>query len=407
MSVVGFATKTLYALDDGVEPGTVEHWLPSGPTIRNVGVVAGVDASVRALEETSVDLVVVVASEASPKALFLIEMAVKQRPDRPVVVLYNGPPDEFMRRAFEAGADDLVTLPDSEDRVRFALEKAVARRHGTVAAGAQAPMICILGPKGGTGKTLTACNLAVAFAQAGKRSALVDLDLQFGDVGIALGLPPDRTIYDLVRSGGSLDEEKIGGFLTKDASGADVLIAPTRPDQAGLVTVEYVRELLRLLRGTHDVVVVDTPPSFSPEVIAAIDLASHLCMVGALDALSLKDSKLGLETLELMGHKGAKVRFVLNRATGGGGITRADAEAVLGRKPDAFVPEDREIGRCLTEGRAIVAAQSRSAAAREFLGLAKTYSTEFEATEEAAVASTNGTTKAKRNVGELLLGRRR
>jgi len=407
MSVVGFATKTLYALDDGVEPGTVEHWLPSGPTIRNVGVVAGVDASVRALEETSVDLVVVVASEASPKALFLIEMAVKQRPDRPVVVLYNGPPDEFMRRAFEAGADDLVTLPDSEDRVRFALEKAVARRHGTVAAGAQAPMICILGPKGGTGKTLTACNLAVAFAQAGKRSALVDLDLQFGDVGIALGLPPDRTIYDLVRSGGSLDAEKIGGFLTKDASGADVLIAPTRPDQAGLVTVEYVRELLRLLRGTHDVVIVDTPPSFSPEVIAAIDLASHLCMVGALDALSLKDSKLGLETLELMGHKGAKVRFVLNRATGGGGITRADAEAVLGRKPDAFVPEDREIGRCLTEGRAIVAAQNRSAAAREFLSLAKAYTTEFEATQEAAVDSTNGTSKAKRNVGELLLGRRR
>jgi pilus assembly protein CpaE len=407
MSAPALAAKTLYLLDDGVEPGTVEHWLPSGPTIRNVGIVAGADASVRALEETSVDLVVVVASEASQTALFLIEIAVKQHPDRPVVVLYHGPPDEFMRRAFEAGADDLIALPDSEERVRFTLEKAVARRRGTVTAGAQAPMICILGPKGGTGKTLTACNLAVAFAQAGKRSALVDLDLQFGDVGIALGLPPDRTVYDLVRSGGSLDEEKLAGFLTKDASGAEVLIAPTRPDQAGLITVEFVRELLRLLRATHDVVIVDTPPSFSPEVIAAIDLASHLCMVGTLDALALKDSKLGMETLELMGHKGAKVRFVLNRANGGGGITRADAEAVLGRKPDAFVPEDREIGRCLTEGRAIVAAEGRSAAAREFLGLAKAYTAEFEATDQGAVASTNGTTKAKRNVSELLLGRRR
>jgi pilus assembly protein CpaE len=408
MSASALAARTLYALDDGVEPGTVEHLLPSGPTIRNVGVVAGTDASLRALEETSIDLFVVVASDASQKALFLIEMAVKQRPDRPVVVLYLGPPDAFMQQAFEAGADDLVTLPDSEDRVRFTLEKAVARRRGTISAGAQAPMICILGPKGGTGKTLTACNLAVAFAQAGMRSALVDLDLQFGDVGIALGLPPDRTIYDLVRSGGSLDEEKLSGFLTKDASGAQVLIAPTRPDQAGLITPEYVREVLRVLRAMHDVVIVDTPPSFSPEVIAAIDLASHLCMVGALDALSLKDSKLGLETLELMGHKGAKVRFVLNRATSAGGITRQDAETILARKPDAYVPEDREIGRCLTEGRAIVAAHKQSAAARELLDLAKTYTAEFEAVEQASVASTNGTSaKAKRSVGELLLGRRR
>lgn len=407
MSAAALATKTLFALDDGVEPGTVEHWLPSGPTIRNIGIVAGVDASLRALEETSPDLFVVVAADPSQKALFLIEMAVKQRPDRPVVVLYLGPPDEFMRRAFEAGADDLVTLPDSEDRVRFTLEKAVTRRRGTVSAGEQAPTICILGPKGGTGKTLTACNLAVAFARAGKRSALVDLDLQFGDVGIALGLSPDRTIYDLVRSGGSLDEEKLRGFLTAHSSGTQVLLGPTRPDQAGLITVEFVREVLHVLRTMHDVVVVDTPPSFAPEVIAAIDLASHLCLVGALDALSLKDSKLGLETLELMGHKGAKVRFVLNRATSTAGISRHDAETILGRKPDAYVPEDREIGRCLTEGRPIVEARERSSVSREFVNLAKVYAHEFEAAEQAAATSANGNRRGRRGVGELLLGRRR
>jgi pilus assembly protein CpaE len=288
------AIKTLFALDDGVEMASMGASLAVTAPLQIVGFVEGLDASWRSLEETSPDLLVVVTKTVSEKALYLIASASKQRTDRPIVVLYDGAANGFMHRAFEAGADDLVILPESPDRIQFALEKAVARKRGTAALGGQAPMICMLGPKGGTGKTLTACNLSVALALAGKRPVLVDLDLQFGDVGIALGLSPDRTMYDLVRAGGSLDSEKVESFLTTHSSGLRVLLGPTRPDQAGLVGVEFVRDVLKTLRGSSDVVVVDTPPSFSPEVIATIDAASHLCMVGALDALTLKASKLEL-----------------------------------------------------------------------------------------------------------------
>jgi pilus assembly protein CpaE len=267
-------------------------------------------------------------------------------------------------------------------------------------------MVCLLGPKGGTGKTLTACNLSVAFALAGKRPVLVDLDLQFGDVGIALGLSPDRTMYDLVRAGGSLDSDKVESFLTTHSSGLRVLLGPTRPDQAGLVGVDFVRDVLKTLRASSDVVIVDTPPAFSPEVIAAIDAASHLCMVGALDALSLKDSKLGLETLELMGHKGPKVKFVLNRADGGSGISRRDAETILGLTPDAFVPEEKEIVRGVTEGRPIVLMNERSVAARAFKDLAKSYVQEFDAVEQSAPPE-ELISKTKRGRAGLALGRRR
>jgi pilus assembly protein CpaE len=396
--------KTLFAVDDGVEAGAVHASLPSSSSLQIVGVVEGIEASRRLLEETSPDLIVVVTAGFSERALYLIESATKQSPGRPVVVMHSGPTEGFMQRAFEAGADDLLTLPESPDRIRFALEKAVARRRGTSVVAGQAPMICLLGPKGGTGKTLTACNLAVALAMSGVRPALVDLDLQFGDVGIALGLSPERTIYDLVTAGGSVDAEKLESFITLHPSGARVLLAPTRPDQAGLIGVEFVRDVLKALRESSDVVIVDTPPAFSPEVIATIDAASHLCMVGALDALSLKDSKLGLETLELMGHTGSKVKFVLNRADGGGGITRNDAETILGREPDAFIPEDRDIVRGLTEGQPIVLFNERSVAARAFKDLAKQYVSEFEAVEVAAVASTNG--KPKRSgVAAMLLGK--
>ncbi len=137
-------------------------------------------------------------------------------------------------------------------------------------------MITVLGPKGGTGKTLTSSNLAVALAIAGSSPVVVDLDLQFGDVGLALGLRPERTIYDLCVSAGSLDGEKLDGFLSVHPSGARALLAPLRPDQAAAVTPEFLKEVYALLRERYDTVIVDTPPAFTPEVIATIDTSSHL-----------------------------------------------------------------------------------------------------------------------------------
>jgi len=276
---------------------------------------------------------------------------------------------------FEAGADDLITLPESPERVLFSLEKAVARKQGAAAATgvALSPMICVLGPKGGTGKTLTSCNLGISLAEAGHKVVVVDLDLQFGDVGLSLGLTPEKTIYDLVKAAGSLDAEKLGDYLAVHPSGLRVLMGPTRPDQAAAVTVEFLREVYAMLRATHDFVIVDTAPGFTPEVIASIDSSSHICMVGMLDSLSLKNTKLGLETLELMGYDAERIRLLLNRADSRVGITRDEVKGIVGRVPDVLVPSDRDIPRMLSEGLPIVSAKSGSEAAEAFQSLATLY----------------------------------
>jgi pilus assembly protein CpaE len=369
----GGTIRTLVAVDSDVDARTVEHAFSAGSSVHVTGVVEGLDRSWSVLEESSPDLLLVACAGYSERALYLIEAASKQRPERPVVVLFYGVPDGFLHRAFEMGADDLLTMPAPSEDLEFALRKVMARRRGTIAGGATNPMICIIGPKGGTGKTLAACNLAVALAQKGSRSIVVDLDLQFGDVGIAMGLSPDRTIYDLARAGGSLDSDKAEDFLTNHASGARALLAPSRPDQAGTITVEFLRELYAALRARHDFVIVDTPPGFTPEVIASIDLASDLLVVGMLDALSLKDTKLGLETLSLMGVSSESIRLILNRADSSVGISRGEAETILGRTPNAFVPSDRQIPRATTDGQPIVVASGRSEAARAFHGLADLY----------------------------------
>jgi pilus assembly protein CpaE len=349
--------------------------LPDESAIEIVGIINGLDESWRTLQETASDLLIVACEGYSDRALYFIDACVKQEPDRPVVVLTTGSPNGFVRRVFESGADDILTLPEAPERVSFALEKAVARRRGAaVASGiALAPMICILGPKGGTGKTLVSTNLSVALAQRGNRTALVDLDLQFGDIGLALGLRPDKTIHDLARSGGSLDEDKLSAYLVRHTSGLDVLLAPTRPDQASAVTVDFLRDVFTNLRAMSDYVIVDTPPGFTPEVIAAIDSSSDVCMVGMLDSLSLKNTKLGLETLELMGYDPARISLVLNRADTRVGISHEDVELIIGRKPQVFIPSDRQIPISVNEGTPIVASEERSDAAHAFEQLAEHY----------------------------------
>ena len=304
-------------------------------------------------------------------------------PQRPVLLVCTAETNGYVSEAIECGVDDIVTLgPDADLRVAhatsrqlmFTIEKALARRHGERSTTGEklGRMICVLGLKGGGGKTLTSSNLAVSLADAGHSVALIDLDLQFGDVGLSLGLSPEQTLYDLVRSGGSLDAEKLKDFLTVHSSGVGALLAPARPDQAGVVTAEFLKEIYPLLRAMHDYVIVDTPPSFTPEVIGAVDASTEVCIVAMLDSLSLKNSKLGLETLELMDYRGP-IRFVLNRADSKVGIAREDVVAIMGRAPDVLVPSDRNITRSVNQGEPIALQHRRSEAARSFSALASLY----------------------------------
>ena len=367
--------KALVSLDNGIDEATVRAALPQDAAIQAVGFIRGVEESWATLAETPTDLLIIACSGYSERALSLIGGTAREHPDLPIVVLSQSSPDGFLGRLFEMGADDFVRLPESAERVSFTLQKVVARRRAAAAVGGSGTgsMICVLGPKGGTGKTLTSCNLAVSLAGEGHRTALVDLDLQFGDVGLALGLVPDKTIYDLVKSGGSLDGEKIDAYLASHVSGVQVLMAPTRPDQASAVTIEFLREVYAALRSTYDYVIVDTPPGFSPEVIASIDSSSQVCMVAMLDSLSLKNTKLGLETLELMGYAPDRVRLVLNRADSRVGIDRDEVVSIVGRAPDVFVPSDRDIPLSVNEGTPIVLARGKSEAARAFHALATTF----------------------------------
>jgi pilus assembly protein CpaE len=365
--------RILVTFAEHSDPRLAEQALEGDPSLEVVGYADYFDDWREFLEQPA-DIVVVACSAGDESSTHMVDRAVKHRPDRPVVVMTESSPNGFLRSAFEAGADDVIPLPQSPVEVAFTLQKVIARRKGLAMPGkAAAPLIAVLGPKGGTGKTLVATNLSVALAQRDANVVLVDLDLQFGDIGLALGLSPERTMYDLMKAGPPFDHEKLDRHLIPHSSGVKVLIAPTRPDQASAVSIDYLRDIYASLRTMCDAVIVDTPPGFTPEVIATIDASAEICMVGMLDSLSLKNTKLGLETLDLMGYDTDRVSLVLNRADSRVGITPDDVSTIVGRSPDVFIPSDREIPRSVNEGTPIVAAKPQSGAAKSFRTLADRY----------------------------------
>jgi pilus assembly protein CpaE len=381
---------------EGLDSFEVQRALPDDPLFELVGMTEGVDETVQTLREKVVDVVLIACQGSEEdRSLQVIDGAHRAAPDVPIIVLSASSPNGFLRRAFEVGAADMAIFPQTKEQLRFAMNKAITRRPGSAGMAGEhhlGKLICVLGPKGGTGKTLTTTNLATALALAGQKVLVIDLDLQFGDVALCLGLPPEKTMYDLAISGGSLDADKLADYVMTHQTGVDVLLAPARPDQASAITIELLRDVLVIARQQYDHVLADTPPGFTAEVIATIDASSDLVMVGTLDSLSLKNTKLGLETLSLMDYDPSKIQLVLNRADTRVGISQHDVVTVLGGEPDVFIPSDREIPRSVNEGVPIILSRPQSFAASSFHELAAAF---VEKPNDDTVVATAATAESK------------
>lgn len=207
-------------------------------------------------------------------------------PAAQVVMMSVHDESESLRRAMLAGAREFLVKPFGADELVTALRRVAERRRVDQAAQArtQEPVdhgggrvISVFSPKGGVGRTTIACNLAVALKQAtGKRVALVDGNLQFGDVGVVLNVQPTKTIVDLLPHIADIDHELVGDVVLGHSSGVDVLLAPTRPEMAELVTADYLKRILAKMREVYDFVAVDTPASFSETALASLDMSDRI-----------------------------------------------------------------------------------------------------------------------------------
>jgi pilus assembly protein CpaE len=297
--------------------------------------------------------------------------AIREQTAVPVIVLASGAPSTLLEEALEADVSDVLLLPQLTDNVVFAIRKASHAGRKLAAQGGHGrhgKIVTVFAPKGGTGKTSIATNLAASLAKhSGKRTLLLDLDLQFGDAAIMLGLEPEKTIYDLVVAPGELDSEKLAGYITRHPCGLEILPAPLRPEDAELVTEAKLGRLLEVARDSYDVIVVDTSPFFHGPMLATLDRTDELLMLCGLDVPTLKNVRLSLQTLDLLSFPTARIRFVLNRANSKVGMSKKEVEGALDMKVAFEIPSDRAVPVSVNRGNPAVLGDAGS----EFSGAIK------------------------------------
>jgi MinD-like ATPase involved in chromosome partitioning or flagellar assembly len=275
--------------------------------------------------------------------------ALQEQTPAPIVLGLIGDREGLVDEALESALSDILILPQPPDVIAFSLRKAARERASGQSRTSRTIMVS--STKGGTGKTSIAVNVAVELAQHRLRTLLIDLDVQFGDVGIVLGLErPEKTLYDLAAAAGELDAEKLRGYIVRHTTGVHVLPAPLRPEDADAVDAARIASVLQIAREMYDAIVIDTAPLFDGPMLTALDRSDQVLLVSTPDVPSMKNIRLALQTLELLGFPTERIALVANRAGMPGGATTKDIAETIGREIRFILPEDAGVPASINSG---------------------------------------------------------
>lgn len=300
------------------------------------------------------------------------------RPDINVTVVLDHADIAMLEEALHAGVREILDPDATAEELRQVLaradETALRRRAALGGDGIgndQRRVIAVLSPKGGSGKTVVATNLAVLLAQrAPEQVVLADLDLGFGDVSTALGLVPERGIAEAVDAVERLDTMAVKVFLTTHHSGLNVLTSPQEPETGDRITPSGVAELVHLLSSEFRYVLLDTPSGISDHTLACLDECTDLVLVSALDVASVRGVRKFREALDALGLTLARQHLVLNRAGSRVGLDQDDVEQAIGLPVVAAVPSDRSVPTSMNAGEALAYTHPRSPVTRRLAELA-------------------------------------
>jgi pilus assembly protein CpaE len=273
-----------------------------------------------------------------------------------VVLLRDFVDVAVLGEAIRAGVREVVDAADTEgirSACRRSLEVSRQLDGGHVADEpiARGRLVSVFSGKGGAGKSTIATNLAVALAAGGaRRVLLVDLALSFGDVAIMLQLVPERSLVDAIPMAGRLDETGLRSLLTPYAPGLDTLLAPAGPADGERVSRDLVSETLKVARRVFDYVIIDTPPVFSDQVLAALDMSDFYLLLATPDIPSLKNLRLTLDMFDLLEYAKEERIVVLNRSDSRVGLTLSDIERVVRAPVNGHVPSTRDVPVSTNQG---------------------------------------------------------
>lgn len=282
-----------------------------------------------------------------------------------VILSVQGDPN-YMRRAMLAGARDFLTKPPMGDELISAIRRAGEMAHAERAKGSQqragvastsgaismaglAPVakgkiITVYSPKGGTGCTTIAVNLAIALNNEDTHAALVDANLQFGDIAVFVNEQGKNTILELAPRVDELEAEVVEEILIKhEASGVRILAAPQRPEMAERVSADQFTKVLQFLQRMYAYIVVDTSPILTDVILSTIDISDVIVLVTTQEIPAIKNARLFLDLSQTMGINKQRVVFAMNRYDKRIAITPERVSENLKHEVSATLPLDEKI----------------------------------------------------------------
>ncbi len=317
------------------------------------------DEQLRTLRNTNADLVFLDLESEPELGTKLVQFLADSNPGQRFIAM--GPllsPELFMA-AMRAGVSDYLQKPVDPHELAGALDR-VAQKAGW-ASGAKrrhAGLIySFFSPKGGSGSTTVATNTAVMLQRlTGKRTLLLDLDLELGEAALFLGVQARFNFIDLVQNFHRMDAGLLQSYIEKHESGIELLSAPYHPEKAEIVSADQIRRILQFLRQHYDYIVVDTSKSFSPDTLATFEQSDLVFLVSNADLPSLRNIQRGLPMMKRMLVKGQdQVRLVVNRYNPRDAISLDDIQKALGIPVYWTMSNDYEaLVRSINAGKPIV-----------------------------------------------------
>lgn len=329
---------------------------------------------------SSPEVILIHGQVSDEEGLWLIQEVITSLPRAAVIVLVDEEQMDFVQRALLAGARGFLLQPFTDMELR----ESIRRMHRLEAerlsrltvhrAEEEAPrgeILAVFSPKGGVGRTTIASNLAVALQQAGRRVALMDGSLQFGDVPVVLNIHARANVMSLVRHVENLDAELLMGTLAAHSSGIRVLLGPSRLEEADAIYPQAVGAILSALQQQFDYVVIDTWPFLNDITLTILDMAAQILLVVTPELPALQEARLFLEVADDLGYPPSKLLLILNRAKSAFGIGAVDIEENIRHKIAVNIPSDgRLVTRTLNRGVPLVISDPQSQVARNIVRLA-------------------------------------
>jgi len=328
----------------------------------------------RSIRAQGPELILLDMEDAPPLALKFAQFLIDQNPA--LVFIAVGPPlsSDQLLAAMRAGVTEYLPKPVDPDDLRGAATRVAQKlRKPTEQERTSGKILAFFSPKGGGGSTTLATNLAIVVHRTThKRTLLVDLDLEMGESALVLGVQPRFNFVDFVENFRRMDAGLLASYIERHESGVHLLSAPFQPEKAEVVTAGQIRRILGFLRQHYDYIIVDTPRSFAPPILAVFEAADQVYIVSTVDLPSLRNIQRGYPLLKrVLTGAGDQVRLVLNRYDPSDSISPADVERSLGLKVFWKVSNDYEaVMGSVNSGKPIVLNGGKSNYTNDVKGLA-------------------------------------